>query len=314
MLRTPICDLLGIEYPILQGGMAHLGTGELAGAVSEAGGLGIVGAGNSPPEWVKGEIDKVRRLTRKPFGVNVMLLSPYAASVIDLVLAERVSVVTTGAGNPGPYMARLKEAGIKVIPVVSAAVLARRMERAGADAVIAEGMESGGHVGETTTFALVPQVVDAVSIPVIAAGGIADGRGVAAAVALGAQAVQMGTRFVCATECIAHPAYKRAIIAATDRDTIVGGKTTGHPVRALKNRFTREFERRELSGASAEELDRFGAGKYRAACIDGDVEWGSVLAGQIAGLVRDEIPAAEIIRRVLHEAEAVMRRVGGLPS
>ncbi|NPV70204.1 MAG: enoyl-[acyl-carrier-protein] reductase FabK [Firmicutes bacterium] len=313
MIRTPVCDLLGIDYPLFQGGMAYLGTGELAGAVSEAGGLGIVGAGNSPPEWVKGEIDKVRRLTNKPFGVNVMLLSPYAAAMVDLVLAERVPVVTTGAGNPGPYMARLKEAGIKVIPVVPAAVLAKRMEKAGADAVIAEGMESGGHIGEMTTFALLPQVVDAVRIPVIAAGGIADGRGMAAAFALGARAVQMGTRFVCATECIAHPAYKRAIIEAGDRDTVVGGKTTGHPVRALKNRFTREFERLELSGAGAEELDKFGAGRYRAACIDGDVEWGSVLSGQIAGLVREEIPAAEIVKRVMSEAEAVIHRLGELP-
>ncbi len=310
MIRTPVCDLLGIEYPVLQGGMAYLGTGELAGAVSEAGGLGIVGAGNCPPEWVKAQIDKVRGTTGKPFGVNIMLLSPFTKDIVDLVAAERVPVVTTGAGNPGPYMQKLKEAGIRIIPVVPAVALAKRMERAGADAVIAEGMESGGHIGEMTTMALVPQVVDAVSIPVIAAGGIADGRGLAAALALGAQGIQMGTRFVCATECVAHPAYKKAIIDAGDRDTMVTGRSTGHPVRSLKNRFSREYERREASGANARELDEFGIGRYRAACIDGDVDGGTVLAGQVAGMVREELPVAEIIRRVVLEAEEVIGRLG----
>ncbi|MGE5485788.1 MAG: enoyl-[acyl-carrier-protein] reductase FabK [Ignavibacteriales bacterium] len=313
MIRTPVCDLLGLEYPVFQGGMAYLGTGELAGAVSEAGGLGIIGAGNAPAAWVKEQIERVRTKTAKPFGVNIMLLSPFVEDVLDLVTAERVPVVTTGAGNPGPFMEKLKGAGIKVIPVIPAVALAKRMERAGADAVIAEGMESGGHIGETTTMALVPQVVDAVSIPVVAAGGIADGRGFAAALALGAQAIQMGTRFVCASECVAHPAYKKALIEAGDRSTMVTGASTGHPVRSLKNRFSKEYERLEAGGAGPGELDELGIGRYRAACIEGDVTCGTVLAGQIAGMIADELPAAEIIRRVMEEAEKVIATLGRLP-
>ena len=309
MIRTSICDLLGIEYPILQGGMAYLGTGELAGAVSRAGGLGIIGAGNAPPEWVRQEIAKVRAVTDKPFGVNVMLMSPYAADVMKVVIDERVPVVTTGAGNPALYVGELKKAGIKVIPVLASVALAKRMERAGADAVVAEGMESGGHIGEVTTMALVPQVVDAVRIPVIAAGGIADGRGLVAALALGAQGIQMGTRFVCATECVAHPAYKRAIIEAGDRDTMVTGRKTGHPVRQIKNRFAKEFERFEESGASKVEIENFGIGRYASACLRGDVEGGTVFAGQISGMIREELPAAEIIRRIVDQAEGILRHL-----
>lgn len=313
VIRTPICDLLGIEYPVFQGGMAYLGTGELAGAVSKAGGLGIIGAGNAPPAWVKEQIDKVRAVTGKPFGVNIMLLSPFVRDVVDTVIAERVPIVTTGAGNPGQYVQEIKRAGIGFVPVVSAVALAKRMERTGADAVIAEGMESGGHIGETTTMSLVPQVVDAVSIPVVAAGGIADGRGFAAALALGAQAIQMGTRFVCATECVAHPAYKSALIEAGDRSTIVTGGSAGRPIRSLKTRFSREYERLEAAGASARELDELGIGRYRAACIDGDVAGGTVLAGQIAGMIQEELPASEIIRRIVGEAEEVMERLSILP-
>jgi len=314
MIRTPVCDLLGIEYPVFQGGMAYLGTGELAGAVSKAGGLGIVGAGNAPPSWVKEQIGKVRAITDRPFGVNIMLLSPFVRDIVDLVVAEGVPVITTGAGNPGQFMQELKRAGITVVPVASAVSLAKRMERAGADAVIAEGTESGGHIGETTTMALVPQVVDAVSIPVIAAGGIADGRGFAAALALGAQAIQMGTRFVCATECVAHPAYKKAIIEAGDRGTMVTGASTGHPVRSLKTRFSREYERLEASGAGVKELDEFGIGRYRAACVDGDLDAGTVLAGQIAGMIGEELPAAEIIQGIVREAERVIGKLGELPG
>lgn len=314
MIKTTICEMLGIEYPVFQGGMAYIGTGELAGAVSAAGGLGIIGAGASPADWVEREIRKVRSITSRPFGVNVMLMSPYAADIVDLIAAERVPVATTGAGNPGPYIPALKQAGVKVIPVVSAVALAKRVERAGADAVIAEGTESGGHIGDLTTMALVPQVVDAVSVPVIAAGGIADGRGLAAALALGAQAVQMGTRFVCACECVAHPSYKAAIRRAGDRDTLVTGRSTGHPMRSLKNRFSREFEEREASGAPREDLEQMGVGRYRSACVEGDVDNGTVLAGQISGMIDRELPAAEIIRLVVAGAEEVMARLGGMAN
>jgi len=306
MLRTPICDLLGLKYPVFQGGMAHLATGALAAAVSEAGGLGIIGAGNAPATWVKEQIDYVRAHTDKPFGVNVMLASPHARDVIELLVSERVPVVTTGAGNPGPYMEALKSANSLVIPVVSAVALAQRLVRAGADAVIAEGTESGGHVGELTTMALVPQVVDAVSVPVIAAGGIADGRGVAAAFCLGAQGVQVGTRFIVARECIAHPNYKAAVLAAGDRDTVVTGRATGHPVRCLRNRLAREFIKLEERGASLDEYERLGAGRYPAAALAGDVERGTVLLGQIAGLVRREETAAEILADLIAGAEAVL--------
>ncbi len=295
--------------------MAWLGTAELASAVSAAGGLGIIGAGNMPAAWVAEQVAKVRAATGRPFGVNVLLVSPYAAEVIDLVCRERVPVVCTGAGNPGPHLARFKAAGAKVVPVVSATALAVRLARAGADAVVAEGSESGGHIGETTTMALVPQVVDALDaagapVPVIAAGGIADGRGAAAAFALGAEGIQMGTRFVCAAECIAHPAYKRAILDAGDRSTAVTGRSTGHPVRAIRNPLTREFERLEAAKTPRAELERFGAGRFRAAAIEGDVAHGTVIAGQVSGLVRCVEPAATIIQRTVREAEIILSRLG----
>ncbi|MDP2953957.1 MAG: nitronate monooxygenase, partial [Chloroflexota bacterium] len=273
--------------------MAWLGTAELASAVSNAGGLGIIGAGNAPASWVREQIYCTRQKTAAPFGVNIMLLSPYAEEVIEAVLEERVPVVTTGAGNPGVLIPRFKKAGIKVIPVVSSVALARRLERSGADALIAEGMESGGHIGETATMPLVPQVVEAVKIPVIAAGGIADGRGLAAALALGAQGIQMGTRFVCSEECIAHPNFKRKILEAKDRSTMVTGQSLGHPVRALENRMARQFETLEKGGASPEELMAFGADKLRQGVIEGDVENGTLMAGQIAGLIKDIKPAKE---------------------
>lgn len=310
MLRTVLCDLLGIEYPILQGGMAWTSTGELAAAVSAAGGLGIIGSGNAPADWVRQEIRKVRERTDRPFGVNVMLMSPHVEEVMQVILEERVPVVTTGAGNPGKYIPALKERGTKVIPVIPSVALAQRMERAGADAVIAEGTESGGHVGELTTMALVPQVVDAVSIPVIAAGGIGDGRGLVAALALGAVGVQMGTRFMVAEECTIHPRVKEAIIKAKDRDTVVTGRSTGHPVRCLKNKFARQFEEMEKQGVPVEELERFGTGKLKAAMVDGDIENGSVMMGQIAGLVKKIQPAAEIIAEIMEEAEQVLKRLG----
>ncbi len=301
-LNTPICTLLGIKYPILQGGMAWVATGELAAAVSEGGGLGIIGAGNAPAEVVAGEIKKAKGLTKKPFGVNIMLLSPFAEDVVKLVLAEEVPVVTTGAGNPGKYIAAFKDKGIKVIPVVSSVPLARRLEKQGVDALIAEGQEGGGHVGELTTMVLVPQVVDAVSIPVIAAGGMADGRGLAAALALGAAGVQVGTRFVCAEECTVHMNYKNAILKAKDRDTLVTGRSTGHPVRVIKNKLARKFEHMEKQGASTEELEAFGAGKLALAVQQGDVVNGSVMAGQSAGMVNNIEKAADIINDIMQGA------------
>lgn len=302
MFKTDILDMLKIEYPILQGGMAWVATAELAAAVSNAGGLGIIGAGNAPGSFVREQIHKARELTDKPFGVNVMLMSPFVDEVMDIILQEKVKVITTGAGNPGKYIQKLKEAGIKVIPVVPSVALAKRMEDIGADALIAEGTESGGHIGELTTLALVPQVVDAVKVPVIAAGGIGDGRGMAAAFCLGASGVQIGTRFVCSIECTAHPNYKKCIVEAKDRDAVVSGRTTGHPVRSLRNKLTREFEKAEQRGATKEELEKLGAGKLKAAVIDGDVDYGSVMAGQIAGLIKDIKPVKEIIEDLMYEA------------
>lgn len=312
MLQTRLCEVLGIEYPVIQGGMAWVSTAELAAAVSEGGGLGIIGAGNAPPDWVREEIRKARSLTRKPFGVNVMLLSPFADEVMRVLIEERVPVVATGAGNPGKYVGALHEAGAKVIPVVASVTLARRLERVGVDAVVAEGMESGGHIGEVTTMVLVPQVVDAVSIPVIAAGGIADGRGVAAALALGAEGVQLGTRFICAAECTVHPRVKEFILRAKDRDTVVTGRPTGHPVRCLRNKLTRKFEELEARCAPVEELEALGVGKLRAAMVEGDVEYGSVMAGQCAAMVREIKPAGEIIRELVSQAEEVLGRLGRL--
>ncbi|BCV21009.1 enoyl-[acyl-carrier-protein] reductase FabK [Moorella sp. Hama-1] len=311
MLRTPLCDLLGIIYPIIQGGMAWVATGELAAAVSAAGGLGIIGAGSAPPEVVRQEIRKVRERTDRPFGVNIYYMSPYVEELVDLVCAEKVPVVTTGAGNPGKHLPRFKEAGVKVIPVVASVALAKRLEHLGVDALVAEGMECGGHIGEIATMPLVPQIVDAVHIPVIAAGGFADGRGLAAALALGAVGVQMGTRFICATECTVHERYKKAVLKAGDRDAVVTGMA-GHYVRVLKNKLTRQFEELAARGATWEEMDRLGSGKLRAAVIDGDVEYGSVMAGQSAAMVREIKPAAAIIAEVMAEAEAVITRLGRL--
>ena len=309
MLKTPLCEVLGIDFPIIQGGMAYLGSAELVSAVSEAGGLGIIGSGSSQPSWIQDQITLVRALTNKPFGLNIMLMSPYVEDVVQLAIEEKVPIITTGGGNPGIYLARLKESGAKILPVVSIKALAKRLDRQGVDAIIAEGMESGGHVGETTTMALVPQIVDAVSVPVIAAGGMADGRGLAAALTLGAQAVQMGTRFICAEECIAHTNFKQKILAVGDHDTVVTGESLGHPARCLKNKLTRQFQSMEQSGVPAEELDRFGIGKLYAGIIDGDIEQGSLMAGQIAGLVSDIKPARSIIHDIVSEAEAVFARI-----
>jgi len=315
MFKTRVCELLGIEYPILQGGMAWVATAELAAAVSEAGGLGIIGAGGMPGEILREEIRKARSLTDKPFGVNIMLMSEFVEEQMKVVLEERPAVITTGAGNPGVYIPHLKSAGIKVIPVVASVSLAIRLERIGVDALIAEGSESGGHIGEISTFALVPQVVDAVALPVIAAGGIADGRGFLAAFALGAEGVQMGTRFVCSTECTVHPAYKEAIIKARDRDTVVTGRPTGHPVRCIRNKLTRKFEELEARCAPPEELEELGKGRLRAAAVDGDVEYGSVMAGEISGLIKDIKPVKQIIQDIIKEAEELLanlfKRYGG---
>lgn len=301
-------EMLGIDFPILQGGMAWVGTAKLAAAVSAAGGLGIIGAGHAPAEWVRQEIHRARSITSKPFGVNVMLMSPCAKEVMQVVIEERVAVVTTGAGSPGPYIEGLKSVGCKVIPVVASVALAKRLARMGADAVVAEGSESGGHIGDISTLALVPQVVDAVDIPVIAAGGIADGRGIAAALMLGASGVQLGTRFICAIECEAHIAYKDAVIGAGDRDAVVSGIASGHPVRSLKNQLTREYSLLEKQGASEEELDRLGVGRLRLAFEQGDVRNGSLMAGQSAGLVKEILPAREIIMSMVKEAERLMGR------
>lgn len=303
-----ICELLNIEFPIIQGAMARIAESSLAAAVSNGGGLGIIASGGYDAEWLRNEIRKVRELTEKPFGVNLMLLMPNIDELIQVVCEEKVPVVTTGAGNPGKYIKELKDAGIKVIPVVASVALAIRVERAGADAVIAEGTEAGGHIGEITTMALTPQVVDAVSIPVIAAGGIADGRGIAAAYMLGAKGVQVGTRFVVAKECIVSQNYKDAIIKAKDTDTCATGRITGHPVRVIKNKLAREILSIEKSSTSEEAqvaIDKIGIGALGAAVFDGDVERGSVMSGQIAGLVKKEQPAKEIIEEMFKEAEII---------
>lgn len=307
-MKTRITELLGIEYPIIQGGMAWVAEHSLAAAVSEAGGLGLIGGANAPGEVVREEIRKARELTKKPFGVNVMLMSPHADDIAKVVVEEGVKVVTTGAGNPGKYMEMWKNAGIKVIPVVASVALARMMERGGADAVVAEGMESGGHIGEATTMTLVPQVADAVSIPVIAAGGIGDGRGVAAAFMLGAEAVQMGTRFVVAKESIVHQNYKDRIIKAKDIDTTVTGRANGHPVRCLRNQMTREYIKLEQEGKSFEELEYLTLGTLRKAVMEGDVTGGTVMAGQIAGMVKKEQSCREIIEEIMGQAEELLGR------
>lgn len=306
-MKTALTELLGIRYPIMQGGMAWVAEHSLASAVSNAGGLGIIAAANAPYDYVKEEIRKTRELTDRPFGVNIMLLSPYAGEIARLVAEEKVPVVTTGAGNPGPYMQQWKEAGIKVIPVVASVALAKMMQRGGADAVIAEGCESGGHIGETTTMVLVPQVADAVSIPVIAAGGIGDGRGFAAAMMLGAAGVQMGTRFLVADECVVHQNYKDRVLRAKDIDTVVTGRSTGHPVRTLRNRTTRKYLEYEKEGKSFEELEALTIGGLRKAVQDGDVDYGSVMSGQIAGLVKKQQSCRKMIEEIMSEAEALLK-------
>lgn len=305
-MKTDITKLLGIEYPIIQGGMAWVAEHKLAAAVSNAGGLGLIGAASAPAEIVREEIKKCKALTDKPFGVNVMLLNPNAEEVAKVIVEEGVKVVTTGAGNPAKYMEMWKKAGVKVIPVVASVAMAVLMERAGADAVVAEGMESGGHIGSTTTMALVPQVVDAVTIPVIAAGGIADGRGLAAAMMLGASAVQMGTRFVAAKESIVHANYKEKLIKAKDIDSTVTGTTTGHPVRCIRNKMTKEYLKLEKDGADFMELEKLTLGSLRKAVIEGDVVNGTLMAGQIAGLIKEELSCEEIIRQIMEQAESLM--------
>ena len=307
-MRTRITELLGISHPIIQGGMAWVAEHHLAAAVSEAGALGLIGGANAPGEVVRAEIRKAKELTKKPIGVNVMLLSPYAEDVAKVVVEEGVQVVTTGAGNPEKYMEMWKNAGIRVIPVVASVALARRMERCGADAIVAEGMESGGHIGEQTTMTLVPQIVDAVQIPVIAAGGIGDGRGLAAAFMLGAEAVQMGTRFLVAKECVVHPNYKERILKAKDIDSTVTGRTHGHPVRCLRNQMTREYIRLEQEGKTFEELEYLTLGTLRKAVQEGDVKNGTVMAGQIAGMVSKEQTCREIIEEIMAEAENRMNK------
>lgn len=307
--QNPICKLLNIKYPIFQGGMAWIGTAELASAVSNAGGLGIIGAGHMPPDLLRAEIQKAKKWTDKPFGVNIMLMSPFVKEVMEVVIDERVAVVTTGAGNPAEYLPALKEVGTKVIPVVASVALAKRLVRSGVDAVIAEGTESGGHVGEITTMALIPQVVDAVDVPVIGAGGIGDSRGIMAAFALGASAVQMGSRFVVSEECIAHPNYKNLVLKAKDRSTVVTGRSTGHPVRVLANKMTREYAEMESHNASVEELEKFGAGRLNLATHKGDVENGSVMIGQISGMFHEIKPVATIIEELVGGISAVGERV-----
>ena len=306
MKRGRIAEMLGIEYPIFQGGMAWVADAELAAAVSNAGGLGIIAAGNADGDYVRGQIRKAKELTDKPFGLNIMLLSPFADEIAQIVVDEGVQVVTTGAGNAGKYMSLWNDAGVKVIPVVPSIALAKMAERTGAFAVIAEGGESGGHIGELTTMALVPQVVDAVDLPVIAAGGIADGRGIAAALALGAEAVQLGTRFLSAKECNIHENYKKKVLKAGDTATVVTGRRLGHPVRSIKNQFAREYAKIEYTDISDEELDQFAAGRLRQAVVEGDEKNGCFLAGQIAGMVSKEETCAEIIADLMQDADRVM--------
>lgn len=308
MMQTRITKLLEIEYPIIQGGMAWVAEHHLAAAVSEAGGLGIIGAASAPAEVVREEIRKAKKLTDKPIGVNIMLMNPNAPEVARVVLEEGVKVVTTGAGNPAKFIKDFKESGVKVIPVVASVAMAKMMERCGADAVVAEGSESGGHIGSATTMCLVPQVADAVQIPVIAAGGIGDGRGFAAAFMLGAEAVQMGTRFVVAEESIVHKNYKEKIVKAKDIDSEVTGRSTGHPVRQIRNQMSREYLRLEKEGAGLEELEQLTLGSLRRAVMDGDVVNGTLMAGQIAGLVKREQTCKEMIEEIMQEAEALLGR------
>lgn len=307
-MKTRVTELLGIEYPVIQGGMAWVAEHRLAAAVSKAGGFGIIGAANAPAKWVREEIRRTKALTDKPFGVNIMLLSPHAEEVAKVAAEEGVKAVTTGAGNPEKYMEMWKNADICVIPVVASVAMAKRMQRAGADAVVAEGMESGGHIGSQTTMTLVPQVSDAVDIPVIAAGGIADGRGFAAAMMLGAQAVQMGTRFIVSAESAVHQNYKDRVLKAKDIDSEVTGMTTGHPVRCLRNQMTREYLKKEKDGATFEELELLTLGSLRSAVIEGDTVHGTVMAGQSAGMVVKQQTCREMILEIMEQAEKLLKR------
>ncbi len=310
-MNSKLCELLGIKYPIIQGAMAWIADSSLASAVSNAGGLGIIAAGNAPADHVKNEIIKAKEKTNKPFGLNIMLLSPYVDDIVQLVLDEDIKVVTTGAGNPGKYMAAFKEKNIKVIPVVPSVALAKRMEKTGADAIVAEGMESGGHIGKLTTMAMLPQIVDAVDIPVIAAGGIGDGRGMAAALMLGAEAVQLGTRFLVANECTAHSNFKDVILNAKDIDTTVTGMGTGHPVRVIRNKLARNLEQLEKEYLDqkvfTEKFDELGKGSLRKAVEEGDIEYGSIMSGQIAGLIKKEQLCEEILQELMSECRETIK-------
>lgn len=307
MIRTQINEMLGIKYPVFQGGMAWIADGSLAAAVSKSGGLGIIAAGNAPADYVVEQIHIARKLTDMPIGVNIMLLSPFADEVAKAVIDEKVEVVTTGAGNPSKYIKEWLDAGIKVIPVVASVAMAKLMTRLGASALIAEGGESGGHVGELTTMVLVPQICDATTLPVIAAGGIADGRGAAAAFMLGAQGIQMGTRFLSAVECNIHPVYKEKILKATDLCTMVTGRRLGHPVRSLRTQFARDYSKAEYAGMPDDELEALAVGKLRLAVKEGDEKKGCFLSGQIAALVKEEQPAAQIVKEVIEGAEQILR-------
>ena len=306
-MRTKLTELLNIEYPIIQGAMAWVSEATLVAAVANAGATGVIALGGRDAEWTRNEIRACKELTDKPFGVNIMLMSPFAEDIAQLVTEEKVAAVTTGAGNPEKYMAQWKAAGIKVIPVIASVALAKRMERVGADAVVAEGTESGGHIGQATTMTLVPQVVDAVQIPVIAAGGIGDGRGMAAAFMLGAEAVQMGTRFCVADECVIHDKYKDRILKAKDIDSEVTGRSHGHPVRGLRNKMTREYLKLEAEGASFEQLENLTLGGLRKAVVEGDTDNGSVLAGQIAGMITKRQSCQEIVDEVMDQAERLLK-------
>jgi enoyl-[acyl-carrier protein] reductase II len=305
-IRSRLTELLGIEYPIIQGGMAWTATWELASAVSNAGGFGVIGAGHMPTDLLREQIRNAKAATDKPFGVNLMLLTPHIDDIVEMVLTEGVHAVTTGAGNPGKYMESLQAKGIKVLPIAPSVPLAKRLEAAGADAIIGEGMEAGGHIGELTTMVLTPQLGDAVQVPVVAAGGIADGRGLVAALALGAEAVQIGTRFMCATECVIHQAVKERVLKARDRDTVVTGYATGHPVRVLKNKLSRQIEALDKQN-DAEAIEALGAGKLALCMTEGDVDMGSLMAGQCSAMVDEIQPAGVIVREIMAEAEALLR-------